>query len=209
MQCNICGQEYLTTHSCAGPIVGPPHDQIVPSAGFALFHYIGEGWRMVRWDDAAIHRVKDDRRELPYGILIWAAANVVAVLAIASYTPAVARDYWGIGGLLTLGLLLVRDATFGLVQMGSCHLLAKWFCAGDGEIHSDHQAPIVGFHRVRGTRCSIHRTDCHGDCVGLRDGIGVPRGPWDRAANGVSAVDRSKLRLAASHAFCISDTVLK
>lgn len=133
MRCEVCGQSFLTTHSCPGPIVVIPLENIAPPAGFALFHYLHEAWRIVLWDDAAIRRIKDDKRELPYGILIWIVANALPVLVMTIYVPAVARQFSGMGGLITLGLALVYGAVWGLIHMGICHLLAKYFCAGEGK----------------------------------------------------------------------------
>ncbi|HTA57935.1 MAG TPA: hypothetical protein VK805_07270 [Candidatus Baltobacteraceae bacterium] len=131
MVCDVCGQEFLVRHSCPGPI--PAGDILAPPEGFALFYYLGEAWRIVRWDDAAIRRIKDDKRELPYGILIWCVANALPVLLIATYTPKLARQFSDFGGILTLLYLLAYGAALGLTQMGICHLLAKWFCAGEGK----------------------------------------------------------------------------
>jgi hypothetical protein len=131
MVCDVCGQEFLVRHSCPRPI--PAGDTLAPPEGFALFYYLGEAWRIVRWDDAAIRRIKDDQRELPYGILIWCVANALPVLLIATYTPKLARQFSDFGGILTLLYLLAYGAALGLTQMGICHLLAKWFCAGEGK----------------------------------------------------------------------------
>jgi hypothetical protein len=109
-----------------------PQENIAPPAGFALFHYLHEAWRIVFWDDAAIRRIKDDQRELPYGILIWVAANALPVIVMTLYVPAVARQFSGIGGLITLAFVLVYAAVWGLIHMGICHLLAKHFCGGEG-----------------------------------------------------------------------------
>lgn len=131
MFCDECGQEFLVRHSCPGPI--PAGDILAPPEGFALFYYLGEAWRIVRWDDAAIRRIKDDKRELPYGILIWCVANALPVLLIATYTPKLARQFSDFGGIFTLLYLLAYGAALGITQMGICHLLAKWFCAGEGK----------------------------------------------------------------------------
>jgi len=48
------------------------------------------------------------------------------------YVPSLARYFSGVGGLITLLILLAYQAVLGLLHIGLCHLLAKWFCAGDG-----------------------------------------------------------------------------
>jgi hypothetical protein len=87
----------------------------------------------VLWDDAAIRRIKDDKRELPYGILIWVVTNTLAMVLTTLYVPARARQFSGLGGVITLGYVLLSGAVWGLIHMGIMHLIAKYFCAGDGK----------------------------------------------------------------------------
>jgi hypothetical protein len=129
MYCEVCGQEFLVRHSCPGPDGGLA---IAPPTGFALIHYLQGAFRIVQWDGYAISRIKDDTRELPYGIFIWSVSNVLPVLLTTLYVPRVARYFSGWGGFATLLLLLPYQAAYSLVHLGICHLLVKSFCAGTG-----------------------------------------------------------------------------
>lgn len=132
MRCEVCGQDFLATHNCPGPLLPTDPDKSTAPEGFALFHYLGEGYRIIRWDDSAIRRVMNDPRVLPYGVLIWAAANIVPLLALLSYSPrtrmllASSRIISGILALLVIGAVLA------LIQLGICHVIARSFFGGKG-----------------------------------------------------------------------------
>jgi len=132
MKCEVCGLEYGMSHNCPGPIPATAESQNPAPPGFALWHYLGEAWRIVRWDDAAIRRVKDDPRVMPYGIFIWAATNTIALLVILYSrvrNPRLLRP----GPLLFVILFsLLYSATLSLLQMGIVHFVARFFCAGEG-----------------------------------------------------------------------------
>jgi len=88
--------------------------------------------RIVRWDDEAIRRVKDDPRVLPYGILIWTLANAIPYLIIVflwANKPSALRPTQL---LVSFAAALVLGAILGLIQVGIVHLVAKYFCGGDG-----------------------------------------------------------------------------
>jgi len=107
-----------------------------PSAapqGFALGHYLGLAWRIVRWDDASIREAMDDPRVLPYGVLIWCTANALPLFAVIGLLSL--RGIRILPGRIfaVIGMGLVYAAIYGLVHMGICHLLAKYFCSGGGK----------------------------------------------------------------------------
>jgi len=132
MKCALCGMEYGVSHSCPGPIPPSAESQNPLPTGFALWHYLGEAWRIIRWDDAAIRRVKDDPRALLYGIFIWAGANTIALLLIL-YLRVRNPRLLSPGPLLFLVIFaLLYSGTLSLIQIGIVHLVAKFFCAGEG-----------------------------------------------------------------------------
>ena len=133
MRCDVCGQEYGMSHNCPGPIPAAADPQNPVPEGFALFHYLGEGWRIVRWDDVAIRRVMDDARALPYGILIWVLANTIPFLTLVYLNAKRPATLSPVHVAAVLGVILLYAAILWLVQMGVVHLVAKYFCAGDGK----------------------------------------------------------------------------
>jgi hypothetical protein len=133
MICAVCRMEYLTVHNCPGPPAVSVADGTAPPAGFALFYYLRETWRIVRWDDSAIRRIAADSRALPYGLLVWALTNLFVYAATILEMSGRVRHLvmWRIilGGVLTL----LVAVCIGLLHIGICHLFAKWFFAGEGD----------------------------------------------------------------------------
>jgi hypothetical protein len=132
MVCGVCRTEYLASHDCPGPPVASAADGTAPPASFALFYYLKETWRIVRWDDAAIRRIAADPRALPYGLLVWALTNIFVYGG--SILVQSDRVHHLVGWRVAAGAIvaLVASAILGLLQIGICHLFAKWFFAGDG-----------------------------------------------------------------------------
>jgi hypothetical protein len=126
MQCNVCGLEYGMSHNCPGPITSTGAPSAIPE-GAGLGYYLEKAWRIVRWDEVAIREVMDDRRALPYGVLIWTVSNTLPMLVLFGLVVSGPRL------LILLSLLLVYAAAYSLVHIGICHLIAKYFCAGNGK----------------------------------------------------------------------------
>jgi hypothetical protein len=103
-----------------------------PPSGFALFYYLRETWRIIRWDDAAIRRIAADSRALPYGLLVWALTNLFVYAATILEMSGRVRHFviWRLilGAVVTLPVA----ACIGILHIGICHLFAKWFFAGEG-----------------------------------------------------------------------------
>jgi hypothetical protein len=132
MVCPVCRMEYLTIHNCTGSPVSSVSEGTAPPSGFALFYYLRETWRIVRWDDAAIRRIAADSRSLSYGLFVWALMNLfvygVTILKLSGGMHRLVIWRLILGAVLTLPIA----ACTGLVHIGICHLFAKWFFAGDG-----------------------------------------------------------------------------
>jgi|SRR5579863_1660346 hypothetical protein len=134
MICEVCGSGYEADHVCGGTVatgVGAPGT--VPK-GFALGHYLRLAWRIVRWDDSAVREVMNDSRSLPYGILIWSGSIVLPALLLFGFVglrsnrlPVTFPQFVGM-----VEFVLISAAIYGFVHMGICHLMAKYFCAGQG-----------------------------------------------------------------------------
>lgn len=131
MFCDVCGQEFLVRHFCPGPI--PADEVLAPPEGFALLYYLGEAWRIVRWNESAIRRVKDDPRSLRYGLLFWIIGLTVPSVVLDFFGPIKANTPFGSNYLLHLTITTVFGIGLSLFQLGIIHLIAKYFCAGDGK----------------------------------------------------------------------------
>jgi hypothetical protein len=132
MKCRLCGLVYEGEHACAGTIAAGIRTPKAAPEGFVLGHYLGLAWRIVRWDDGAVREVMDDSHAVPYGIVIWSASIALPLLLVLT----LAR-FRGHGLSLPqiidfIGFSLISAAVYGLVHMGICHQMAKYFCAGEG-----------------------------------------------------------------------------
>ena len=133
MKCEACGMENATTHACTGATGAAVEIQHLRPPGFALGHYLGEAWRIVRWDDKAIRRTKDDPRALRYGILFYVVGSTVP-WAVFTYLGPGKNSALSLGKLLyVLSAMLFFGSMWRLIQLGLVHLIAKNFCAGDGK----------------------------------------------------------------------------
>lgn len=142
MVCNICGLEYGLSHNCPGPLSAAGQD--ILSAGLqaptdgGLGYYLGEAYKIIRWDDIAIRRTAKDSRATLYAILFWLAAMLVILIptslstlsrVLANANP-IAMVVGTVVGL-TVGLFVMGLITFA--QLGLCHLIAKWFFGASGK----------------------------------------------------------------------------
>ncbi len=154
MRCDVCGLEYGLSHNCPGPL--PPAAQEILVAGLeaptdgGLGYYLGEAFKIVRWDDVAIRRNAKDRRATLYGLLVWSASTLVVLSAIIlwamigalpSADPA-AEVTGAIVGII-FGFLVVAVLTF--VQLGLCHLIAKWFFGAKGKFIEVMRPLLLGY----------------------------------------------------------------
>jgi hypothetical protein len=142
MICTVCGLEYGLSHNCPGPLSAAGQD--ILSAGLqaptngGLGYYLGEALKIVRWDDLAVRRNAKDPRATLYAVLFW-IASMLAILMAPSFTALskvlprgnpVAMAIGAVVGL-TLGLMVMALLTF--IQLGLCHLIAKWIFGATGK----------------------------------------------------------------------------
>jgi hypothetical protein len=139
MNCDVCGQEYGVAHNCAGVAASMTLEEAAPSPdGFAPLYYLRLAFSIVRWDDVSIRRASRDSRAVFYGAFFWTIAATLILIFTA--VPQMLRTMRVSGaamiiGLvvgLTAGLVIIGVITF--VQLGLCHLIAKWFFGGTGTL---------------------------------------------------------------------------
>jgi len=142
MKCEVCGLEYGLSHNCPGPLSAAGQEILTagekaPTDG-GIIYYVGEAVRIVRWDDVAIRRNAKDPRATPYSLVLWIAAMVV-ILVASSWTslgrvlPKNNPVAFAIGAMvgLVIGLIVMGGLTF--IQLGLCHLIARWFFGATGK----------------------------------------------------------------------------
>jgi hypothetical protein len=139
MRCDVCGQDYGVTHNCKG--APPPITQeeaAPPPDGLAPLYYLRLAFKIARWNDVSIRRAARDTRAGFYGLAIWAITGVVIllptaisqVLEIMPWSPPAATVALVVG--LVFALVVMGIITF--VQIGLCHVIAKWFFGGTGTL---------------------------------------------------------------------------
>lgn len=137
MRCEVCGMEVGLAHNCSG--IAPaltPEEAAPPPPGIAPLYYLKLAFNIARWDEVAVRRAARDPDSLFYGA-IFSAIGAAIIFLGTSLPKMLARPemngdklFWG----LLLGLLFVWVSlgVVALVQLGLCHLIAKWFFGATG-----------------------------------------------------------------------------
>jgi hypothetical protein len=81
-----------------------------------------------------VREVRDDSHALPYGILIWSVSIVLPLLLILTLARFRSHALSLTQIVNFIELSLISAAIYGLVHMGICHQMAKYFCAGEGRL---------------------------------------------------------------------------
>jgi len=111
---------------------------------------LGEALKIVRWDDMAVRRNAKDPRATLYAMLIWLASMFIVVLgtSLAALSRVLPRNNpiaVAIGAVvgLTFGLIVMGLITF--VQLGLCHLIAKWIFGATGKFTELMRPLLLGW----------------------------------------------------------------
>ena len=132
MKCQVCGQDYGVAHNCAG-VAADVSDVPPPPAGFALFHYLGEAFRIATWDDVAIRRVMNDPRAILYGIIVYAVVVSLQLAVPVAKLLLAGRIEHSIIIASSLAILLLGSAFLDFIRVSVCHCLSVWFADGSGK----------------------------------------------------------------------------
>jgi hypothetical protein len=151
MKCDVCGQDYGVAHNCPGVVPASMTQEEAASfpAGFALLYYLRLAFNIARWDDVSIRRASRDPKAGIYGAGLW----VIAAMTILGFTalPQMLRTIHasgptliiGLGVGLIVGLVVVSLITF--IQLGLCHLIAKWFFGAKGSLVGVMRPLLLGW----------------------------------------------------------------
>jgi hypothetical protein len=137
MRCGVCGMDYGLSHQCSGiaPLM-TEEEAAPPPAGFLPGYYWGLAFRIARWDDIAIRRASRDPNALYYGAFFWFIAATIVLIGTA--LPQTLAAIHATGPALVIGVAvgmifgLVVMAFLTFIQLGLCHLIAKWLFDGSG-----------------------------------------------------------------------------
>jgi hypothetical protein len=158
MKCEVCGLEYGLSHNCGGPLSAAAQSiategmapRMAPPADAGLGYYLGQALKIVRWDDLAIRKNSKDSRATVFGVLFW-LASALLILVVQSLpamnvmmrnaSPA-ARV---IGAVVGIGFALVLMALITFVQLGLCHLIAKWIFGATGKFIEVMRPLLLGW----------------------------------------------------------------
>lgn len=154
MVCNVCGLEYGLSHNCPGPVSAAGQEILAaglqaPTDG-GLGYYLAEALKIVRWDDVAIRRNAKDPRATPFALLIWLTSMLLILLVTG--LPALSRVLQGnnpvaiaIGAIAGLAFALIVMAVITFVQLGLCHLIAKFFFGASGKFRELMRPLLLGW----------------------------------------------------------------
>jgi hypothetical protein len=137
MKCAVCGMDYGLSHQCSGiaPLVSDEEAAPTPT-GFSPGYYLGLAFKIARWDDIAIRRASRDPNALYYGAFFWFIAATIVLIGTALPQTLAAIHTTGPALVfgVTLGMIfgLVVMAILTFIQLGLCHLIAKWLFDGSG-----------------------------------------------------------------------------
>ena len=151
MKCEVCGQDYGVAHNCAGVAAASmTQEEAAPSPdGFAPLYYLRLAFNIARWDDVSIRRASRDPKAGGYGAFLWAvAATTILLFTILPQIFSTMRvsgpaAVIGVGVGLIFGLVAMSIITF--IQLGLCHLIAKWFFGATGTLMGVMRPLLLGW----------------------------------------------------------------
>jgi len=137
MKCEVCGMDYGLSHHCSGiPPLVTLEESAPPPTRFSPGHYLALAFNIARWDDIAIRRASRDSNAIYYGAVLWVVAAMLIMTGLALPRILGAIHFGGpamiIGAIVGLSFGLAVMAFLTFVQLGLCHLIAKWFFDGSG-----------------------------------------------------------------------------
>jgi len=154
MKCDVCGLEHGVSRNCPGPLSAAGQENLTAGekarTDGGVSYYLGEAVKIVRWDDTALRRNARDPRATPYALLVWMTAALV-ILLVSSWSglsralPRGNPVAFVIGAEVGLGFGLIVVAIITFVQLGLCHLIAKWLFGATGRFRELMRPLLLGW----------------------------------------------------------------
>ncbi len=142
------------SHNCPGQLPTTAQEMAIADlrvpANAGLGYYLGEALKIVRWDDIAIRRNAKDRRATIYGLLLW-SVSMFLVLLVTSLPALLTRLPKGnpiaqaVGIIFGLTFGFIAMAVLTLIQLGLCHLIAKWIFGATGRFVEVMRPLLLGW----------------------------------------------------------------
>ena len=151
MKCDVCGQDYGVAHNCSGvaPASMTQEEAAPPPDGFSPLYYLRLAFNIVRWDDVSIRRASHDSKAGFYGAFLWAVSAMVILLFTTLPRMLRAMEVSGPAAIigLAVGLIvgLVIMGIVAFVQLGLCHLIARWFFRANGTLMGVMRPLLLGW----------------------------------------------------------------
>jgi hypothetical protein len=129
--------DYGLSHHCSGiaPLL-TAEETAPPPAGFSPGYYLLLAFNIARWDEIAIRRASRDPNAIYYGASLWVFAAMIVLISVALPRSVTAIRVGGpamiLGVAIGLSFGLAALAILTFIQLGFCHLIAKWFFDGNG-----------------------------------------------------------------------------
>jgi len=129
--------DYGLSHHCSGiaPLL-TAEETAPPPAGFSPGYYLLLAFNIARWDEIAIRRASRDPNAIYYGASLWVFAAMIVLISVALPRSVTAIRVGGpamiLGVAIGLSFGLAALAILTFIQLGLCHLIAKWFFDGNG-----------------------------------------------------------------------------
>jgi hypothetical protein len=151
VKCELCGQEYSHAQDCAAAAAAQMtyEEDSPPPGGFAPMYYLRLAFNIARWDDISVRRAARDPNAILYGALFWAVTALV-IVTMRTLPRLVRISHFrgptlilSVGAALVFGLVFFAAVTF--IQLGLCHLIAKWFFSGTGTFIALMRALLLGW----------------------------------------------------------------
>jgi hypothetical protein len=142
--------DYGLSHHCSGiaPLL-TAEETAPPPAGFSPGYYLLLAFNIARWDEIAIRRASRDPNAIYYGASLWVFAAMIVLISVALLRSVTAIRVGGpamiLGVAIGLSFGLAALAILTFIQLGLCHLIAKWFFDGNGSYWGVMRPLLLGW----------------------------------------------------------------
>jgi hypothetical protein len=152
MKCDVCGQDFGVAHNCAGVAAAymTPEEAAPAPKGFAPLYYLRMAFNIVCWDDVSIRRASRDFKSGIYGFFFWTASATIILIFTALPQMLKGMRFSGPVAVISLALGLIFGLIFmgiiTIIQLGLCHLIAKWFFGATGTFIHVMRPLLLGWY---------------------------------------------------------------
>jgi hypothetical protein len=142
--------EYAGSHACSGGTQFViPEEMTPPPEGICPGYYLRLAFNIARWDEIAIRRASRDPDALFYGA-IFSAISVTIIFLVTALPKMLSRrgaseETIFFGLLLGLVFVWLYMSVIAIIQIGLCHLIARWFLGATGTLFGVARPLLLGW----------------------------------------------------------------